>query len=201
LESLGFDEWTAQHTAALRNVVDACPHCSREWSFFQQSILIVSTTSQILPSPDQTRLMWQTCSTQIRLHPTERGVEPRVLISNPTASDTAAGKVSAPFWSGWFVQQPALGWAALGAAGAIFLGVWLLTPETSDVEPPMVAVAPLPELQNANDLEALSVSYQRPPAMASALVNNHSMMSSGPFSNYVGGSLVSYSAVAPPARP
>jgi hypothetical protein len=27
LESLGFDEWTAQHTAALRAVVEACPLC------------------------------------------------------------------------------------------------------------------------------------------------------------------------------
>jgi len=194
LESLGLEEWTAQHTLALRHVVEACPACNQEWGFFRQSILVVSTTSQLLPSPDQTRLMWQTCSAQIRRLPTERGVEPRFIESSPSA---------VPFWKNWFSPQPAsgsaFGWVALGAATALLAGVWFLAPDTSVSSAPVVALAPLPQVQNANDLEGSAVSFQRPPAMASTLVNNHSMMGAAPFSNYAGSSLVSYSAVSSPA--
>jgi hypothetical protein len=140
--------------------------------------------------------MWQTCAAHIRQHPTGRGVEPRLSETTTARSYTAS---RAPFWKSWFLQQPALGWAALGGAVAVLAGAWLFAPaSTTPVDDLITRSVSLPEIQSVNDLENTLVSYRRPPSLASALVNNHSMMSSGPFSNYVGPSLVSYSAIASP---
>jgi hypothetical protein len=80
--------------------------------------------------------------------------------------------------------QPQLGWAALGAAVAIFGSVWMLTPAQTD-EQPLVFTA--------NPAQVAQIGFERPPDTAMPLLSHHAAMSIDPFTDHVGTTLVSYS--------
>jgi hypothetical protein len=130
----------------------------------------LSTNTQSLPSQQQSQEMWNVC-----LHKwTEQVEQQRVALPRPS------------LWN-WARHQSRWGWAALGSAMAVFGGIWMFSPNDDPSEP------------NSVSPPVTSVSYERPPASTSSLVNHHSAMAFDPFTDHVGATLVSYSATAPSA--
>lgn len=162
----------AEREAAVRAMIEECPDCQREWHLIQSTLLLVSTTSQPLLTPEQSQRMWQQCSEKLHA----RIEKERLAKQNPT------------LWS-WIKLQPRWGWAALGGAVAVLGSVWLMAPDTPDTN-----TAPTYAAAGAN---SELVMFRRPSGAASGLVNHHAGMAFDPFTDHVGSNLVSYSATAP----
>lgn len=148
-----------------------CDLCSREKRAFEHTLFAVSTLRQPLPTPAASQEMWDSCSEHIF-----RKVEKQRLEKTPVPTRTLHH---------WLAQQPRWSWAGLIAAFAIFGMVWFLAPLESDAI--------------SNDVfppEGQLVALQNPPTMAAGLIDQHSAMAIDPFTDYVGNTLVSYSATS-----
>jgi len=162
-----------------------CPPCQNEWHVFQQTLLVLSTTPQKLPSAECSRAMWEACSRSI---------------FDKVEAQRVPANVSSASWSlgTWFKSQPVWGWVTLSGAVAVFGAVWFLTPQSD-----------APVSPNSNATYTFVASGNRPSEVASPFVNHHSAMAFDPFNDHVGSTLVSYSATsqnptalnsAPPSR-
>jgi hypothetical protein len=148
-------------------------------------MLALSSLAQPLPSAQTSAQMWGVCSDAWHARIEEQRLS------------------SASFWErtlGWARHQPRWGWAALGAALAIFGSVWMMSPGSD----PQNAFAEIPA--DGGPVMAIgepnsAVRFARPPATAAAAVNYHTSMSFDPFVDHVGSSLVSSSAVPPAGFP
>ena len=187
LAALSAGQLAPGECAALEEHCAACPACRREWEAFQDTLLLLSSLSQPLPSADCSTQMWRACAEEIFV----RVEEVR----------TKSGKTPSSFWDatlGWARQQPRWGWVALGGAVAIFGSVWWLAPNgtpatvaeaPADGGPLVLIAAPRNTAQSATRAPFASL-----PATASAAVNYHAAMSFDPFVDHVASSLVSSSA-------
>ena len=186
LAALSAAELPSAECSALEAHCAACPACRREWEALQSTLLLLSTLSQPLPSNEVSTRIWGACSEQWFVRIEERRTAP------------------ASFWGStlnWARTQPRWGWAALGAAIAIFGSVWMTSPNGDGAA--TMAEAPAdggpvlvlgPSQDAPGNPNSARVNFTPPPATAAAAVNYHSQMSFDPFVDHVGSSLVSSSA-------
>lgn len=181
LAALSADDLTANDVSTLEAHFALCPECEHEWFVFQNTLFVVSTAPQPLPTPGQSQVMWQACSQQIHLR-----IEERRLASRR------------PGLFSWAARQPRLGWVALGGAFAVLGGVWLFGPSEAPSTSASLSMASLETLNSsgADDLGPL-IAMSRPPRNAASLVNHHAAMAFDPFTDHVGSSLISYAATSP----
>jgi hypothetical protein len=181
IADLSADDVAASSAQTMLDHLESCPQCQREWSIFEHTLFVVSTTSQPLPAPQASDAMWQGCCDHIfNKVETQRGKGPSLYR--------------------WAARQPRWGWVSLGGALAILGATWVLAPheDTLDVlangvPSQVVAVNSQAGLGSPGPL----ITFERPPAGASGLVNHHSAMATDPLADNVGSTMVSYSATAP----
>lgn len=174
--TLSVEEMTSPSMRELQEHLAQCPPCQREWHIFQQTLLIVSTTSQPILSAERSQVMWQECA-RCCMEQTEKK---RLEAQRPALWRSPFGQ--------WMSTQPKWGWAALGGSLAVLAAVWFSTPQ-NNAATTSVAASDLP----AGTL----IRFERPPSAASPFINHHSAMAFDPFADHVGSTLVSYSATAP----
>jgi hypothetical protein len=167
LADLSAEQLPSSSVSELHSHLEHCPECHREWQLFQVMLITLSSSTQALPSQQQSEEMWNAC-----LQKWMEQVE----------EQRAAQRSS--LWD-WVRRQPRWGWAALGGAVAVFGGIWMFSPHDDPSELP-----PTPP-------GVTWIRFDTPPAIASSLVNHHSAMAFDPFTDHVGSTLVSYSATAP----
>jgi hypothetical protein len=159
----------------LREHLAKCPPCLEEWRRFESTLFIVSTVSQPLLNSEQTDQIWQACFQEVHGRIEQRRLQKQGVKQRPPLLN-------------WLTLQPRLGWAALGSAVLVLVGVWFLAPQT--VQSPDNINGPLPSIRQAN------VTFEMPPEGTSPLVNHHAATMFDPFTDHVGSTLVSYSATA-----
>src|SRR5674476_239802 len=115
LAMLSAEALPASTALQLREHLTHCSNCGHEWQMFQTTLLVLSTTTQAMPSPAQTEQLWQGCADYIF----DR-VEARRLQSKESSLIVPAG----PAWWNWVRNQPRGGWVALGSAVAVLGGAW-----------------------------------------------------------------------------
>lgn len=149
-----------------------CPPCAREWDVYQRSLFSLSTTSQPLLTEDKSREMWSCCQKYIE-----------------AKTDRELASRRAPWWQVWWQprRSPVLGWASLGAAVAILAAVVLANPTRTNYP---VRIAD-------NNPKTEWIRFQTPPREAATFINHHATMGFDPFSDRVGTTLVSDSAISP----
>lgn len=192
---LSADDLPSATAVAMWEHLTRCPECEQEWKTFQATLHVLSSAPQPLISAEQSAQIWQNCSE--KLH--QRIEERRLAAQRPA-------------FFNWARSQPRWGWAALGSAVAVLGGVWWLTPQDApDTFGNQVAqILPAPstpghvarpfatagmlDLSEAPSPGPL-VTFQRPPATASAMVNNHTEMAFAPFADQVGTGLISHAAI------
>ncbi|HEX8235438.1 MAG TPA: hypothetical protein VF600_05735 [Abditibacteriaceae bacterium] len=174
--TLSVEEMTSPSMRELQEHLAQCPPCLREWHIFQQTLLIVSTTTQPVPSAECSQAMWQECA-RCCMEKTEKK---RLEAQRPAWWRSPLGQ--------WMSTQPRWGWAALGGSLAILGAVWFLTPQ-NNTAPTSFATTDMPA--------GTFIRFERPPSAASPFINHHSAMAFDPFADHVGSTLVSYSATAP----
>lgn len=193
--ALSAGELPSAEGATLKSHCIGCVPCRREWEDFQNTLLLLSTLSQPLPSNESSREMWSVCAEEIFQRIEKRRVAPLSFRERTL---------------GWMQRQPRWGWAALGAATAIFGSVWMLTPNDEpqngalqaglDGGPIMRIGAPRATPNEFGSLP-VRVRFEPAPAGISGAVNYHAAMSFDPFVDYVGSSLVSSAVSSEAASP
>ena len=168
LADLSAEHLSSSSATELRAHLVQCPQCDQEWQVFQETLLILSVSTQPLPSQQQSRVMWDVCLQKV-------------------AEQVEQQRAERPALWGWARRQPRWGWAAVGSAIAVFGGVWWLAPH-EETAPAQFAASP--------DI-VQRISFERPPANASPLINHHVAMAFDPFTDHVGSTLISYSATVP----
>lgn len=172
----------------LRAHLKECPPCLEEWRHFERTLLVVSTATQPVPSPQQTQAMWSACCERIYAQ-----VERERLTQS--AKRSARG--------GWMSGHSAWSWMALGGALAALGGALLLPTAQPDVAPSTTAsttsspsVTRFVELPSADATASriASAQFGTPPDEAALFINHHAAMAFDPFADHVGTTLVSYSA-------
>ena len=191
--SLSADEVPASMALSIREHLAACPECEQEWQVFEYTLFILSSSTQPLPAPNTSEVMWQRCSEHI-FHK----VEASRLSADPNPNSLKSGAARTGFW-GWVTRQPGWSWATLGSAAAILGAVWWFAPHEEPLPPQ--GNGAVPQLVNRSNDPGTLVSFRRPPEAASGLVNHHSAMAADPFTDSVGSTLVSYSATTPSTAP
>jgi hypothetical protein len=196
LADLSADTLAADQSLAMSAHFKECAHCYGEWAVFERTLFIVSTTSQALPSPLASEQMWHRCAEHIfqKVEAERHDSSPEYSRPEMTATESAG-------WRDWFARQPRWSWASLAGAFALFGAVWFLAPgDAAVVNGPAGREAIAPEAELVMFPSAASAPGQtlsNPPAVAAALVNHHTGMTVDPFTDYVGNTMVSYSATAP----
>ena len=182
LAELSVETLDSKSALAMRRHFDECGHCLQEWAFFERTLFLVSSLDQPLPSPLASEQMWHRCSEHI-FQKVEAERQGRQQPEYSQAAETSS-------WKGWVLNQPRWSWASLAGAIVVFGAVWFLAPQDNlngnDNFPPEGQLVALP-----------NKALQNPPAMAAGLVNHHSAMTIDPFTDYVGNTMVSYSATTP----
>ena len=182
---LSADALNSSDAILMREHLEDCATCKQELIALERALFCVSCLEQPLPTPLATEQMWNRCFEHIfQKVEAERA-------GGLKSSFAAEPEYSRPRLS-WFSRQPRWSWATLGAAAAILGGVWFLTPQENST-----TVAERENFPTASDSPGELVALRRPSGAASVLVNHHSAMSVDPFTDYVGTTLVSYSATSP----
>jgi len=172
---------------SVREHLTVCAACGQEMAMLEQTLFSVSCLSQPLPSPLASEQMWHRCSEHIfQKVEAERSGTKRAVTASPQAPPEYSTGLS-----GWFSRQPRWSWATLGGAMAILAAAWFATPQNNAIF--------ANNFPAQNDSPGELVALQRPSGAASVLVNHHSAMSVDPFTDYVGTTLVSYSATSAPS--
>ena len=171
--ALSADDVSASSALTMRDHLESCPQCQQEWRVFEHTLFVLSTSLQPLPAPQASDAMWQHCSEHVF-----QKIEKQRL----------AHRSHRPGVVGWLTRQPRWGWATLGGELAVLGSVWFFTPH--DTQPDAL-------LPRRVSIPVTRVTFERPPAVASGLVNHHSALNADPFTDHVGSTLVSYSATTP----
>lgn len=166
---------------SVREHLTVCATCGQEMEFLQYTLFSVSCLTQPLPSALASEQMWHRCSEHIfqKVEAERTGVN----------SLATAGS---PGFSGWLSRQPRWSWATLGGALAILGSVWMLAPHDDSA-----TFADSGNFPTQDNSPGELVALRRPSGAASGLINHHSAMAVDPFTDYVGTTLVSYSATSP----
>lgn len=198
LAKLSADDLPASKASAIWEHLTECPECEQEWRLFQTTLTVLSSGAQPLITVEQSELIWRKCSEKIH----DKIEKERLAAQQPA-------------FFNWMRSQPRWGWAALGGAMLVLGGVWWATPQdTQDnfndqLNTHMAQVFPSQpnDMPSAAPLASLGqpvtsplIAFQRPPATASAMVNNHTMMAFDPFVDHVGTAVVSHEATMQGSR-
>lgn len=168
LADMSAESLEAPRAQELMRHLEQCPECEEEWETFQSVMFRLSTASQPLPSPEQSRRIWAACLEEV-----SRDVEAK--------RQAALGHSGSP---GFFNIAPRWSWALLGGAAAVFGAVWALAPSAS--------------ISNTTPVPTQFASLQTPPSLMSALVNHHAAFAFDAFNDHTGTSLVSMGSTADP---
>jgi hypothetical protein len=177
----------------LKQHLQQCPPCAREWNQFRQTLFVVSTATQTLPDSHCSHAMWGACLQQI-MNKTEQerlagktapGRDTRLTDGVIAESAGASNTSGISFWQRWFGNQPTWGWAALGGAAIVFGAVWFGAGAPNQNVSTQPAQTPLPTSY---------VRFERPPVGASPFINHHTAMGFDPFNDHVGTTMVSNGA-------
>ena len=185
---LSADALPAAAAESVREHLTVCATCGQEMAVLERTLFSVSCLSQPLPSPLASEQMWHRCAEHIfqKVEAQRSGAQ----------NSTAAVSAPAPEYSrgalGWFSRQPRWSWGALGGALAVLAGVWFLAPQDNSI-----TFANNGNFPTQNDSPGELVALRTPPGMAAGLIDHHSAMTVDPFTDYVGTTLVSYSATSP----
>lgn len=184
---LSADALPAPIADLVREHLTVCATCGEEMATLERTLFSVSCLSQPLPSPLASEQMWHHCSEHIfqKVEAQRSGV-----LQSAAASSSATPEYSRSTF-GWFSRQPRWSWATLGGALAILGGVWFFAPNDDST-----TFANNGEFPTQNDSPGELVSLQRPSGASLSLINHHSAMAVDPFTDYVGTTLVSYSATS-----
>lgn len=189
---------------ALKQHFAECPECNDEWMLVQRTVTVLSTTQQPVVTGEQSQQMWLACSgrlaekieAQTQERQRQEARHPSFFnLRGALSSDQA---LLSPLSSR---PAPALTWgfAALSVASLLFAASWL-APHSSSAPPERLASF-TPQVEAPN-FEALPGSeFGRLSSGERPLVNHHAAMSFDPFTDYVGSTLISYSATAPAISP
>lgn len=181
ISDLSADALDSTDAILMREHLEACGACKAEMAILERALFSVSSLDQPLPSPLASAQIWHGCCEHI---------------FQKVEAERAGAKRAAPEYSGnrsnWFSRQPRWSWATLGGALAILGSVWFLAPH----EGPN-SFAEKENFPAQNDSPGELIALRRPTGAASVLVNHHAAMTVDPFTDYVGTTLVSYSATSP----
>lgn len=184
---LSADALPAAAAESVREHLKVCATCGEEMAVLERTLFSVSCLSQPLPSPLASEQMWHRCAEHIfeKVEAQRSGSQNSTAAVSPSTSEYSGGIFS------WFSRQPRWSWGALGGALAVLAGVWFLAPQDDSV-----TFANNGNFPTQNDSPGELVALRTPPGVAS-LVDHHSAMTVDPFTDYVGTTLVSYSATSP----
>jgi hypothetical protein len=195
---LSAEALSASDAQRMREHLSYCPSCMQEWQRFQTTLLVLTTATQAMPSARQTEQLWEGCAEHIFQRTEARRLQ------GPGVAETTT-----PAWMNWVRNQPAWGWVALGSAVAVLGGAWWFSPQ--DNQPvtgsgtaladlsPVQSLMPPPDANSA--FPGRLITFQRPPALASSMVDSHTTMTYAPFVDHVGTLIVSSSATDGAAAP
>ena len=165
----------------LRNHLRQCPPCAQHWAQFQQTLHVVSASTQPCCSTARSHAMWRCCEEHI-----QKKVEGERL------SRQAAIR---PWWQ----FSPRVGLASLVGACSVLLAVSLtpsrllrhdssLADRATTLQSTTVQVqAP----QNSGASRDEWIRFTLPPAQASPFINHHVAMAFDPFADHVASTLIS----------
>ncbi len=202
LADLSAETLASDQSLAMTAHFKECAHCYDEWAVFERTLFVVSTTSQALPSPLASEQMWHRCAEHIfqKVEAERLNQSPLTPAREYSRAEDATAETAG--WRGWFVRQPGWSWASLVGAFAVFGAVWFLAPGDAtlvndstgrEVVTPEAALVMFPSPVPTQNLS-------NPPSDAASLVNHHTGMTVDPFTDYVGNTMVSYSATVPTPR-
>jgi hypothetical protein len=184
--ALSADDISATSAAAIHDHLLACPQCQGEWVLFERTLIVLSTSTQPLPSAQASEQMWQSCADHVFKKVENRRTARR------------SGLL------GWMTQQPRWSWASLFVALTILGAAWLFAPHDEAFNVLTDGVNTVwrnSDTSHAGFGPGALVTFQRPPAATSGLINHHSAMAADPFADNVGSTLASYSATSPATTP
>jgi len=185
ISDLSADALASSDAVLMREHLEDCRACKEEMAILERTLFSVSSATQTLPSALASEQMWHRCSEHIF----QKVEAERAGAKQPIA---AQREYSLQGNASWFSRQPRWSWAALSGALAILASAWLFnSPESSSS----------PDFPVADNSPGQLVALQRPSGPASVLINHHSAMSVDPFTDYVGTTLVSYSATSNASSP
>lgn len=182
------DEQTAR---AVREHLANCPPCEKKWREFENSMLACSTATQPVPTSAQTRAMWEACEKKCF---TSAQVATPQRQSAPISVSQRIGN--------WFGAQPRWSLATLGAATAIFCGVWISSVMPASQVISQNGTREYSRLVSRSIIDEVPLGTsdaraQMPPRDAAFFIDHHASMGFDPFTDHVGPTLVSFSASAP----
>jgi hypothetical protein len=199
--SMSADDVPASIAQSIRQHLAACPECEQEWQVFEYTLFVLSSSTQPLPAPDASAVMWQRCSEHIFQKVEAARVDTARASADRNPNSLESGAARTGFW-GWATRQPGWSWATLCGAAAILGAAWWLAPhEEPAFSPGNSNNGAAPQLVNRPNDPGTLITFRRPPDAASGLVNHHTAMAADPFTDSVGSTLVSYSATTPSTSP
>jgi hypothetical protein len=198
LAELSAEALASEQSLAMRAHFEECAHCYGEWAIFERTLFLISSVEQPLPSPLASEQMWHRCAEHIFQKVEAERLNPRREYSRQEEVLRDSGAAESRGWRGWLARQPRWSWASLAGAFVVFGAVWFLAPgDATSADGGREGLAPESELVML-PTPVPSQALSTPPTGAAALVNHHTGMTVDPFTDYVGNTMVSYSATAAP---
>jgi hypothetical protein len=208
MSELSADNLSSRDASSMLAHFATCTSCQQCWEEYQQTMFVLSTSTQPIPGASRSQQMW--------IHYQQRIAESEIdsRYSTPARAalrnsiDATAGN---SLWS-WMGIQPRWGWIALGGAMAALAGAWFAsTPAPGPDNSTSITTAqlfapshvnnvdypPAPATGNTPlDLPSFNNSsptvFAAPTTPASPFVDHHSPMNENPLQDAASSSVVSY---------
>lgn len=187
-----------------------CTSCQQCWEEYQQTMFVLSTSTQPIPGASRSQQMWSHCQQRIiESEIDSRYSSPARAALRNSINQTAGNSV----WN-WIGGQPRWGWIALGGAMAALAGAWFVTTPAPAPDPGNSASITTAQLfapshinnvdyppapaTNSTPLGLPSFDTSSPTVFAaptpptSQFVAHHSTMNENPLQDAASSSVVSY---------
>lgn len=185
-----------------------CSSCQECWEEYQQTMFVLSTSTQPIPGDSRSQQMWNYCQQRI----TESEIDSRYSTPARAALRNSINETTGNSLRNWIGGQPRWSWIALGGAMAALAGAWFATSPTSDPGnsapitsaqlfapshvdnvnyPPASASRKTPLGLPSFDASPSTV-FEAPPVPASRFVDQPSAINENPLQNVTSSSVVSY---------
>lgn len=185
-----------------------CPSCQECWEEYQQTMFVLSTSTQSIPGASRSQQMWNYCQQRI----TESEIDSRYSTPARTALRNSINETAGSSLRNWVGGQPRWSWIALGGAMAILAGTWFVTNPTSDpsnstpitsaqlfapshlnqVEYPPAPVSNKTPLGLPSYDASSPTIFEAPAVPASQFVDHHSIINENPLQDMASSSVVTY---------